>query len=443
MSNSKRKILIKVVVFILIFLLLSSLISYVLTPPEGATRLAIHDLYIQKDIDVVYVGASSYYRAFDPAVVDSITNKKSINIGSPGQTSLGTYYILKEMFKTHSPQYVIVDISRKRIIGNDNAKYSQILLNNTAFSLNKIQWIAAAYDYQGYYNAIFPGFNEARAEYILSRAPKQNVLQKMDSGYRNYDYASVGIKSIYKGRGFLYTDNGYSIGETGRYKDSPKWNESKVSEEKLEWFRKTVELCRQHNAKVILVSTPVAYGNMDGEYQGLLDYINNFAKQLNVEFVDFNLVKASKYQRDDTHFYDERHMTMYGAEPFSKMFGEYLRDDIDGSLNEEDYVHSSFQELLDNSRFLFSTWFEYDETAQDIKGKYTSGTIENDVEYQYLYNTKKDKEFQIYRDYNDNPYAEIETLPPDAYQLRLQIREKGADEEYQQFYVKKISKVIK
>ena len=442
MNNSKGKIIAKMIIFGLIFLILSGLISFVLNPPAEFIRYSINDMYEEDNIDVVYVGASRYYRAFDPAVIDPITNKKSINIGSAGQSSIDTYYLMKEVFKKHNPEYVVLDLNRNRIEGNINSNHTRTLTSNINFSANKLEWIKSVFDYNEYYTALFPGFNEARPQYIISRAPIHNIQKKLSSGYRNYDYSSLDMESIYKGRGFLYTDKGYEKGGSGRQGAPERWDESRISAEKIEWFRKVVELCNQHNAKVLLVCPPVAYGNMIVDEQGFLDYANDFAKELGVDFIDFNLVRESKYQREDPHFYDRRHMTSHGGESFSKMFGEYLRDYSDGSLDENEYLYSDFQELLDHSRFLFSAWCEYDKEAQDIVTKYTAGAGEYDVEYQYLYNTKDDKEFKVYRDYDDNPYAQIEKLPEDAYKIRVQVREKGS-EEHQQFYVNKISKIIK
>ena len=406
-------------------------------------ELLMHDLYTQEDAEIVFVGASRYYRGIDPEVVDRYTNKKSLNIGSSAQTTKDTYYMLKEMFKTNSPKYVVIDVNRRRLYDIEKLMSSQALISNTKMSTNKISWLTSIHNYEDYYNALFPGFFRATPEYIFSKEPSKNIKQKTNKRYREYDYDFFNTKqNAYKGRGYIYTERQYKEGQTGKKGASEQWDVREVHEDKLVWLEKAVELCYQHDAKVLFASMPVAYGNMHGNYQNYLDYANAYSQQLGIDFADFNLVKKSKFQRKDTYFYDRHHMNVYGSELFGETFGQYIRDDLNGSLKKEEYLHSTFQELLDDSPFLFSTWYEYDEVAGDIKAHYNSGTIKNGVEYQYSYNTKEDKEYKVYREYSSSPYGEVDKLPEDVHQIKLETREVNSGEEEPQFFIGSVRKFL-
>lgn len=81
--------------FLILNILIEGVDQLVMVPTES--RLMLHDLYSQeKNIDMLFLGASHTYEFYAPEIFDKEFGINSFNLGSSGQTPKATYYLLTE-----------------------------------------------------------------------------------------------------------------------------------------------------------------------------------------------------------------------------------------------------------------------------------------------------------------------------------------------------------
>jgi len=84
-----------------------TLLNYYLYDDNSYSRVMMHELFLEDDVNVVFAGSSAAYRHFNPRIWDKILDCSTFNSGTSAQRPEHTYYLLKEMFKHCKPDYVI------------------------------------------------------------------------------------------------------------------------------------------------------------------------------------------------------------------------------------------------------------------------------------------------------------------------------------------------
>lgn len=79
---------------------------------------------------------------------------------------------------------------------------------------------------------------------------------------------------------------------------------------------------------------------MSVKFQDFVDYIGGLAKQYNLQYWDFNLMKKEYLQITRDDYYDNDHLNGYGAEKFSKCLAQMMNGEL------EDPFYDSFEEKL-------------------------------------------------------------------------------------------------
>lgn len=60
--------------------------------------------------DLIIVGSSRAYSAYNPEVIDSSLSIKSYNMGTSSQDIAETYYMLEEIFEYQKPEFIVYDV---------------------------------------------------------------------------------------------------------------------------------------------------------------------------------------------------------------------------------------------------------------------------------------------------------------------------------------------
>ena len=101
---------IKLIVFIIIFFIFFVLININLRS-ESITKNWYQFRQIPKNsIDIFYAGNSRSYMTIQPQIIEDISGKSGYVLGVGGESLELTYFELKEMFETQSPQYVFLEV---------------------------------------------------------------------------------------------------------------------------------------------------------------------------------------------------------------------------------------------------------------------------------------------------------------------------------------------
>ena len=121
-----------------------------------------------------------------------------------------------------------------------------------------------------------------------------------------------------------------------------------IREENVRQLERILELCKEHGATVIMISTPKskAYNCMYDNLEFFNEWFSSFAAEHNVYYLNFNLAKETIYRLPDAEcYYDETHLNPAGADIFSRMLGDCIKD-IYAYQNVWERFYPSYQSLI-------------------------------------------------------------------------------------------------
>lgn len=229
-----------------------------------------------RTVDVMIAGDSLSYTSTSPLEMWDQHGFTSYVCGQAGQRIQESYYMLRTAFKTQAPKLVVLE-------------------GHTLFS-----------GQQGVEGRI-EGFKEAINYYFPF--------------YRNHDAWKTLVtdrrypEENYKGFAFQSTIKPY---ENGPYMEETDQEEMITGLEE-EYLGKIVNLCREHGAKLLLLSTPspVNYNYMRH------NRLERCARESGIDYLDLNLIDLGMDWEEDSLDHGD-HLNYYGAEKVTRYLGQYL-----------------------------------------------------------------------------------------------------------------------
>lgn len=429
MQISKKTIVCKMILFFVIFLLLQAVLTFVAVPAKSITRVMLHDLYAQKDLSVVFVGASRIYRGIDPNQLDELIGTSSFDLSSGNQGMVDSYYLLAEMYKQSSPDLIVLDVNWRRFEPKSTVG-ALLPYINMKKSENKLSYLLNGFVPDDYLKAVFPGLNYP--EKLLSTDIIKNPMKKLSSDYRNYiyDYPDTGY---YAGKGFSRNTNSMLNGNMGQV-TVPKWDSALIDEESILYFEKIVSLCRKNNSRIICIVPPVPlpvlmemkdYSSCDG-------YIRNLVESQGLEYYNFNLLRPEVYTAKEEYYFDEVHMSGKGAFAFTGIMASFISEYRSGSLDIGKYLLQSYEELVASSPRILNTWLELDASGERFLARANTGSGLT-PEYEFLYKSEQDGEYAVLYSYAQRTDFPVAGLAPGKYTIRVNTRPQGSAAAYEQY----------
>lgn len=348
--NIKRCI--KIILFPLILFFLIYIISIALRDDAHSySRVMMHELYNQENIDYLVCGASHVSHGIDPRIVKEKLNKDLFNAGTPSQHIDGTYAILKDILNRKKIEKVFLDI-------DNGIAASTPFLKRKGF---KSEYIVSTYlkdssvKYDFYKNMSAPEY------YLNSFLPlgkdKMITLDPIIL-FNKASYVFNGNYSGYKYKGRnLYKENDddfykgcvfekdfikdKSFNDTA---DSPILMDNVTQGDWCNTIDKIIALCKEKNTQLVFFSIPSSDFYLKGKsnYDEYYFFAKDFLKKRGYEYYDFNFVKKEFLSFSDTDFRDSNHLNDKGIEKFSKVFCDYFSDSYKGI----DFFYNSYQEKL-------------------------------------------------------------------------------------------------
>lgn len=106
-----KRFLFKFCLFAVIFFAVSAILSvFLINDLNTYTRVLMHEFYSQKNIDVLFCGASHVSHGINPNVADKRLGLNTFNSGTPSQGLDGTYAILCEAVRLYNLKDVFVEL---------------------------------------------------------------------------------------------------------------------------------------------------------------------------------------------------------------------------------------------------------------------------------------------------------------------------------------------
>ena len=277
--------LIKCLLLILIACMLMTYFSIVLRPkyneaPDDTTNKTEGFYALEKNsLDVLFLGSSHSYYAFNPAVLWKKTGAYSYVFAGECQPFSQTYYYLKQALNTQTPQVIVLDVfglldSAKACQTDGIYKKNSEGLRNEIYraqSLKEISDQSLKLDYLFDLRLYHSRWNEMTLDDFKSPFEKHfNPFFGWTMGYPESD------KKI----------------ERDIYQQTETVKPDKTN---LQYLDKIIELCKKNDLPLLLVKTP--FYVTQHEYN-LLQSIKQYVQGKGLQFIDFN----DLYEEMNFHF---------------------------------------------------------------------------------------------------------------------------------------------
>lgn len=447
MGNSKKAWL-KSVIFLIVFIIINNLFVFLICPKEPYSSKILKDMYnSDKNIDIAFAGSSYFVYGINPYIIDKELECNTFNYSFRAQSYIGTYYCLEELFKYHNPKLIVLSTDISSFINEQESveAYAGVIPNIKSFDI-KTEYFFDSIKEGKNLNKIFTWrtYNVKSVKDILN-----NVKKKKSDEYKNYTtsellnyYEANKDKYGYMGKGFarLSEDNNIINDNKLGKMMIKETNLDKIKDKNIEYFKKISKLCRDNNTELILVQTPYPTFSVFKEknYFEFSEKIGEIAKDENVDYYDFNLVKPEIFEAKSKYFRDHEHLAATGADIFSKSFTRFLKlRDSGEDMSKYFYTPNEYLQSID---YINNTWFDTMKDGNNITIKADSFYGEQVIpEYQFILTDTKTGKSKVIRDYSTDTTLTIEE-PKSNYKIRLNAREKGSDVEYSRYYEKEVKK---
>lgn len=266
---------------------------------------AIHD--VNEKYDVIILGSSRVYNAYNPKVLDSILHLNSLNMGTGSQNIIESYYLLKEIFEHQQPKFLVFDLF-SRAVEYGSPDYSHVLSNADFLSTkNKLDLIVNGFGGDGIMNFAFPLLKYK--VYFKNNLKKKSSNHSEEKWYKGYSEVTKVLDSS----------------DVKKLVATVKFNHRDKAIQKLNFYLTKIKyLCEKNNVKLICTRTPYPPMRLEKDILGdqeLSIFFDSITTNLQIPFYDLNYL-SNKYSNYD--FFDFHHMNKKGATKASKMLSDII-----------------------------------------------------------------------------------------------------------------------
>lgn len=346
--NTKAFLFIKLFLFGIIFYIICFLAAFILRDDMNAyTRILMHDLHQQKNIDILFCGASHVSHGLNPMILDKRLKKETFCAGTPSQQLDGTYTILREAIKQHKIGKVYVELDFAVAKGTDLSKRKPsedifLISHYLTDPAIKFDYIVHSTSPKYYLNSFLPiGMNK-----LITLDPGKiykNIKSKATGEYYKYIYKSK--NSSYAGKGSILDDDAVENGTFFSNGEVP----IPLDELNKNWENRLdsiITLCRINDIPVSFYANPSTDFYLL-ERQNYDDYnaaVRKFLSKYNLPYYDFSLCKEQYFQLEDHDFSDDNHLNKFGVQKFSDFFCSFE----DGTIDKSSLFYPTFKAKMDN-----------------------------------------------------------------------------------------------
>lgn len=338
--------------------------AYAVSAVNVADQLAI------KDADVLFLGTSHVLLGVSPMELYEDYGILSYSVASSGQPIECSYFLLKELYKTHCAKTVVLDVSAMFL--NEDTYRTTGLNEFWRYVLENLKGLDLKYELaknysryewsDGFLSAIFPiikyhskwtditkqSFYSAQLDHYYSfgqymiSASNPIMIQRED-----IDYATT-VLSDYRGK---KTESVSGV-ITSEEIDTSLY-EASISAENLEYFLKIVEICRNHGSQLLLIKIPsmqLPQRHLSAWTLAKSIQIKELAKSNDLNFIDLLYDVDSLISLETDSSDAGNHLNSLGAEKVSDYLGNYL---IEHGLTSSK-SHPAYDNALKKYRKIYS-----------------------------------------------------------------------------------------
>ena len=286
----KFKVLIKPVIFLLIFAFMLVPLSFVFQPKNNSPKAGVRESRARAilgekpdTIDFIMLGDSESYASYSPMEVYEDYGYTSFVMGGTAQKIYYIYEYLVEALETQHPKYVILETNTFFRKLNDNKKILAIIERYVPYI-----------EYHNRWKSLKPADFYTKVEYTTT------------SPFKGYVYKDV-IKKP--------KDNLDDYMETNDFSDN-------IPLEEIYYIKKIMALCEKNDIEVIFYKAPQASTWNYKRHQAIV----KLAKELDVEFIDTNLISEVGINWNTDTRDGGDHVNYNGAKKVSKYLGKIMHE---------------------------------------------------------------------------------------------------------------------
>ncbi len=259
-----------------------------------------------EDHQVLFVGDCEVYESFSPVTLFREFGATSYIRGSAQQLMWQSWYLLKEMLKTQSPQAVVLSVCSLRYAEPQSEAYNRMTLDGMRLSREKIEAVRASMT-EG----------ESELSYYVP------LLRYHD---RIFELTAEDARYMLSGPELTY--NGYLMRtESVPYTwlpAAPVLADPVFGEKPVAYLDRIVALCREKGITLLLVKSPCLYPAWYDEWDA---WLQDYAERNGVAYVNAIPLMDQMGIDLNTDTYDGGiHLNVFGAEKYTRWLGNWLLD---------------------------------------------------------------------------------------------------------------------
>lgn len=322
----------KCVLLMLVILGVYNVLNYIVSDDTSVmTRITFHDFYEADNVDGVFLGPSHVYAGLNMVELSELTGKDYYTVSTSSQETIASYYILEEVLEQRDIEEVYYEVSPSRIAPQSAERTTKLYIVTDYLKNTLRKWINM-YEIYGMDGIVNGALLVRRNFDILSKEPIDwDAIYKKDQMYWNYETSIERYGNDYIGRGTWIRDGSIADApklhkkaqevETYEYIDS-----SRIGEEEWKYVEKMVDLCRENDVKLTFLVMPYSDYWLEGytDYTEFMSYMEAYAQENGVAWMDMNLVSREKLALDESAFNDTDHLNRKGNAIATRFLAEYI-----------------------------------------------------------------------------------------------------------------------
>ena len=318
--KTKLPLFLRSLIFLILFSLSFHFIQQLVREPYSS-EVHVAEAIIEENesFDIVILGSSYAYCAFDPAIMQTVLPGATIhNLSIPNLSQITTYFLLRKMVaENRIPQVVIIEVSTANL--NHTGIMTTLFFNNFSETWNPafLPEILSFYSPQEYLSLMFPLLYQ-HENWQTPGLFDRNIRHLHDmEGYiagrvsENEGYQNQGFRAIAP----IISPEAYQQALILEKDTIPTPQQSRA-------IQKIINLSEESGFAVLFVMSPMVQAET-----GRAAQVEAFIKAQGVPFYDLNQTLASKTSPVD--FYDPTHLNALGAVNASLALGQIIADEFE------------------------------------------------------------------------------------------------------------------
>ncbi|MBR5301267.1 MAG: hypothetical protein IKU38_00345 [Clostridia bacterium] len=348
----------RLALFLLGFALLIAFANTHLIQTDTIARLTIHEMQQRSDIELALVGSSIVRDHFNAQMITEKTGLNTFCATVPTASMPASIALTRELFKTNSPEWVVLVTEPYNFITVQEAKEAQYkLMPFLTDPANMLDYYLRTCDEDNAYLDRLMMFRGFGAKSIADVAKTIGLRYFPQQTYERLK-ADMDPTVSYQGSGFLRhetDERAHDLFKTViREYTEYAYELLPESIEQLETYK---QLCEENGARLMVVVYPnhTAHGLAEIGFMENMDSLMKVCRQLELPCYNFTFAKPELMPNLDEYFFDLYHMVGEGADMLSSAFARVFNGHAAGE-DMSALFHANIWEYRDSIDFATNCW---------------------------------------------------------------------------------------